>query len=83
MRDSFFEEVGTDFKYRFGPDVSVICDIMKHPKAKAHPVDALSYEVKLSGAELIEFIKKSAPGHVAIIEKIKPDGEYILSGWDW
>ena len=83
MRDSFFKEVGTDFKYEFGPDVSIICDIMKHPKAKAHSVDAISYEAKLSGAELIEFIKKSAPTHAAIIEKIKSDGEYILSGWDW
>jgi hypothetical protein len=81
MRDSFFEEVGTDFKYKFGPDVSIICDIMKHPKAQGQ--DGISYEVKLSGAELIEFIKESAPTHVAIIEKIKPNGEYILTGWDW
>lgn len=82
MRDSFFEEVGTDFKYKFGPDVSIICDIMKHPKAHGNG-RSLVYEAKLSGAELIEFIKKSAPGHVAIIEKIKRDGEYILTGWDW
>ena len=82
MRDSFFKEVGTDFEYRFGPDVSIIYDIMKHPKARCQR-DDLSYEVKLSGAELIEFIKESAPDHVAIIAKIKPNGEYILTGWDW
>ena len=80
MRDAFFEDLETKFKYKFGPNTFIIEAIAHHKNALG---DGISYEVKLSGAELIEFIKKHAPGHEEIIHQIREDGHYLLTGWDW
>ena len=80
MRDAFFEDLDSDFKYKFGPNTFIIEAVMRHKEANG---DGISFEVKLSGAELIEFIKESAPTHQGVIPQIKEDGHYLLTGWDW
>lgn len=80
MRKAFFEAVDSKFKYDFGPNTFIIEAILNHPKAMG---DGISFEVKLSGTELIEFIKESAPTHLEVIRNIHPGERYTLSGWDW
>ena len=80
MRKAFFEALNGSLKYDFGPDVFIICAIMHLPGVKG---DGLSYEIILTGGELIAFIKEFAPTHTDIIGKIDPNASYSLNAWDW
>ena len=80
MRKAFFEEIGGEFNYSFGSDVSIIYAVMTMPGVKGRD---LEYYIELTGTQLIKFIKKSAKGHEKIIEEIDPEKRYLLKAWDW
>ena len=81
MRKAFFECIEDGFRYSFGADVFIICAVMRLPGVQG---DGLSYEIKMSGEELMNFIKDFAPTHVEeALPQIKPENHYLLTAWDW
>ncbi len=80
MRKAFFEGLEDGLKYSFGPDVFIICAIMRLEGVRG---DGISYEIKLDGKALISFIKECAPTHEEIISSIKEENHYLLTAWDW
>ena len=77
MRSVFVK--GKDFDLNLGCDISLVCAVLEHPKAKFS--DPITAKVMLTGKELKEFmiqnrVEKSTDG-------IVDDEMYELNGWDW
>ena len=72
--------LGTDdgLRLELGRDTSIIGEVMEIGKA----VDYLVYEVQMSGAELIAFMRRF---HLdpALEKDVKPENNYKVTSFDW
>ena len=78
MRYTIVKGINDDLRLDLGSDTAIICKVMEIGKT----LDALTYQVTLSGNELIEFLK-SFNLTKALNADIKPENSYTLTACDW
>ena len=88
MRYSIIKGIDDGLRIDLGGSTSIIGEVMKIGKA----LDNLTYEVEMSGAELLEFLVKFSVGiardisektHRMIIEGVKKENRYTVTSYDW
>ena len=80
MRGTIINGKDREFIYDLGADIDTLCAVIEHPKTRQP--EYIIYELLLTGAELIDFIKQHASYAEKIIPNIDPEGHYELTGFD-
>ena len=78
MRAVTVKGINDNIKLEFGSDVEIIYEIMQRGKA----IDAITFELELSGKELVEFINEFNLNE-KVDTQINEENKYIITAYDW
>lgn len=76
MRKVIVRDLVSNTSFTLSYDVSVICEVMERGKA----IDEITYELKVNGKELLEFIREMK---IANTTNINESSEYEIVAFDW
>ena len=76
MRKVIVRDLVSNANFTLSYDVSVICEVMERGKA----IDEITYELKVIGKELLEFIREMNIENNIDIEE---NNEYEIIAFDW
>ena len=76
MRKVIVRDLVSNTNFTLSYDVSVICEVMERGKA----IDEITYELKVNGKELLEFIREMK---IENTTNINESSEYEIVAFDW
>ena len=76
MRKVIVRDLVSNTSFTLSYDVSVICEVMERGKA----IDEITYELKVNGKELLEFIREMK---IENTTNINESSEYEIVAFDW
>lgn len=79
MRTTFVKGLNDGLDLELGSNVSIIVEVMEIGRA----LDAITFEVELTGKELIKFLKKFGLETISGAENIKGENKYKVTAFDW
>ena len=80
MREIFAKSLQDGTMIEMGRDTSPICEIMEIGKYTGE----LQYETQMTGAQLVEFIKKHKYAiRQEIANQVNLEHDYRVVAWDW